>query len=60
MSLLDSPFGEAYRGGSDLRTAGALHTNRRVYRLNVERSASSESSIVGDQRAHESQLARLT
>ena len=51
MSILDSRFGEAYRGGSDLRTAGAPHTNRRVYRQNVERSASSESSIVGDQRA---------
>ena len=59
MSILDSRFGEAYRGGSDLRTAGAPHTNRRVYRRNVERSASSESSIVGDQRALGSQLARL-
>jgi len=30
MSLLDSRFGEAYQGGSDLRTAGAPHANRRV------------------------------
>jgi len=60
MSLLGSRFGEAYRGGSDLRTAGAPHTNRRVQRRNVERSASSESGIVGDQRALGSQLARLT
>ena len=59
MSLLDSRFGEAYREGSDLRTTGAPHTNRRVYRRNVERSASSKSSIVGDQRALGSQLARL-
>ncbi len=60
MSLLGSRFGEAYRGGSDLRTAGAPHTNRRVHRRNVERSASSESGIVGDHRALGSQLTRLT
>jgi len=58
MSLLDSRFGEAYREGSDLRTAGAPHTNRRVYRRNAERSASGQSRLVIDQSARAPASAR--
>jgi len=59
MSLLDSHFGEAYRG-SDLRIAGAPRTNRRST-AEMQSDLQAVSPILfGDQRALWGQLARLT